>query len=76
MVRGTTWIFVYKEVANLRSQTDWNIAQMLLFLDNLLIFYQAFSVNLTFNRCGMFVAGGGCTFIRDCASIRTYTVIA
>ena len=56
------------------SQTDQNITRILLFLDDLLIFYQAFGVNLSFNRCGMFVAGGTCMSIRYCASIRTYAV--
>ena len=56
------------------SQTDQNIAQILPFLDNLLMFYQAVGVNLSFNRCDMFVAGGACAFIRYCASIRTYLV--
>ncbi len=31
------------------------IAHILLFLDDLLMFYQAFGMNLSFNRCGMFV---------------------
>ncbi len=30
-----------------RRQTDQNIAEILLFLDNLLIFYQAFGVKLS-----------------------------
>ncbi len=51
------WTFVYKEVAICRSETDRNIARILLFHDNLLMFYQAFGVNLSFNRCGMFVGG-------------------
>ncbi len=54
------------------SQTDQSIAQILLFLGNLLMFYQAFSVNLSFNKCVMFVAGAGCTSIRYCVSLRTY----
>ncbi len=32
------------------SQTEQNIAQILLFLDDLLMFYHAFGVNLSFNR--------------------------
>ncbi len=40
------------------SQTDQNIAQILLFLDDLLMSYQTFSVTLSFIRCGIFVAGG------------------
>ncbi len=51
-----------------------NITQILLFLHDLLLFYQAFSVNLSFNRCGMFVAGGVCPSVRYCASTRTYSV--
>ncbi len=55
------------------SQMTLNMARISVFLDhvdNLLIFYQAFCVNLMWN----FVAGWACTSIRDCASIRTYTV--
>ncbi len=40
------------------SQTDQNITQILLFLDDLLMFYQAFGINVSFNRCDMFVAEG------------------
>ena len=66
------------------SQRDQNnyITQILLFLDNLLMFYPAFGVNLSLNRCGMFVAGRACTSIRYCASImsitciRTYSVVS
>ncbi len=47
------------------SQTEQNIAQILLFLDDLLMFHQTFCVS--YNRCGMFVAGGACTSIRNCA---------
>ena len=43
-----------------------------LFLDDLLMFYQAFGVNL---MCYVF-AGGACASNRDCASIRTYMVSA
>ncbi len=39
------------------------------------MFDQAFGVNLFFNRCGMFVAGGTCTSIRNCTSIRKYTIV-
>ncbi len=56
------------------SQTIRNITHILLFLDNLLMFYQAFGVNLSFNhvnRCGIFVVGVACTSIGHCASIRT-----
>ncbi len=56
------------------SQTDQNIARILLFLDDLLMFYQPSGVNLSFNRCGMFVAGGACASIRYCISIRIYVV--
>ncbi len=34
------------------SYTDQNIARILLFLDDLLMFHQAFGMNLSFNRCG------------------------
>ena len=57
------------------SQMDQNITRILLFLNDLLMLYQAFCVNLSFNRCGMFVAGGACTSIRYCASIRIYSTI-
>ncbi len=46
------------------SQMDQNIAGILFFLNNLLMFYQAFGLNLSFNHeCGMFVAGGACASI-------------
>ncbi len=35
------------------SQTEWNIALILLLLDNLLMFHQASGVNSSFNMCGM-----------------------
>ncbi len=73
-VTGTKWTFVYKEVTIVRmysSQTDQNIIQILLFLDNLLMIYQAFGVNLRLNNRCMFVARGACTSIRYCAYIRT-----
>ncbi len=50
---------------------DQNIVRILLFLNDLL-FYQAFGVNLSCKRCGMFDAGGYCTSIRYCTSVRTY----
>ena len=50
------------------SETDKDIAQILVFLDNLLMFYQAFGVNLI----RLFIAGGACTSIQDCASTRAY----
>ncbi len=53
------------------NQTEQNIAQILLFLDDPSMFYQAFGVSLSFNRRGMFVAGGSCASIRYCTSIRT-----
>ena len=56
------------------NQTNRNIALILLFLNHFFMFYQAFGVNLSFNRFGMFVTGGACMSIRYCASIRTYSV--
>ena len=41
----------------------------------ILMFYQVFGVNLSFNRCGMFVAGGAwITSIRYCGSINTVDI--
>ncbi len=54
------------------SQMDQKIGSGLLFHDDLLMFYQAFGVSLSFDRCGMLVAGGPYTSVRYCASIRTY----
>ena len=45
------------------SQTDQNIAQILLLLGDRLMFYQPLDVNLSFNRC-MFITGGASTSIR------------
>ncbi len=53
------------------SQMDRNIARILVFLDDL----WCFIMHLVWIWCDMFVAGGGCASIRDCASIRTYAVI-
>ena len=36
-----------------------DIIQILLFLDDLLMFYQAFGMNLSLNMCGIFIAGWG-----------------
>ena len=75
MVTVTTWTFVYKEVAICAcaaAKRTRNITQILLSLDDLLMFYQAFGVNLSFNRCGMFVAGRAYTSIRGCTSIQCY----
>ena len=46
------------------SQMDRNIAhsRILLFLDDLLMFYQAFGVNLSLDRCGMFCCWRGLRF--------------
>ncbi len=44
--------------SDLRMCGSWNIAQILLFFDDLLMLYQAFGVHMSFNRCGRFVAGG------------------
>ena len=52
------------------SQMTLNMARISVFLDNLLMFYQAFCVNLMWNVVG----GWACTSSRDCASTRTYTV--
>ncbi len=49
-----------------------NRSKSLLFSDDLLM-YQARGLNLSFNRCDQFVAGGVCISIRYCASIRTYS---
>ncbi len=68
------WTFVYKEVLICTCtavKADWNITQILLFLDDLLMFYQAFGVNLMWYFCCL---GGAGAAIRDCASIGTYTV--
>ena len=66
-VTGTTNDFCLLGSADLHmccSQTDQNIAGILFFLNNLLMFYQAFGLNLSFNHeCGMFVAGGACASI-------------
>ncbi len=43
------------------GQIDPNITQNLMFLDDLLIFYQAFDTNLPFSWCDIFVG--------DCMSI-------
>ncbi len=53
------------------SQTNWKITQILLFYDDLLMFYQTFGVSLSLSQCGRFVAGGVSTSTRYCASIRT-----
>ncbi len=37
------WKFVH---VRLQSQADWNTAQILVFLDDILMLYQAFGVNL------------------------------
>ena len=70
--------FVYKEVAicacTAAKQTGISL-KFLLLLDDLLMFYQALGMNLSFNRCDIFVAGGACVSIRYCAAIRTYTVL-
>ncbi len=66
------YIYVYEPCQTLftrkwrvcKSQMDWSISQILLFLDNLSMFYQAFGVNLSFDKCGMLVAGGACASIR------------
>ncbi len=59
------WRFVHVQLPNgVECPSDF-----LLFLDNLLMFYQAFGVNLSFNRCDMFVAGGACASISYCTSI-------
>ncbi len=57
------------------SQADQNITHILLFRDDLLMFCEAFGVNLSFNRCDKFVAGGACLSSRYCTSIKTYTVL-
>ncbi len=67
-------IFRSSDVHMCVSQTDWNITRIWPFLNDFLMFYQAFGVNLSFDRCGMFVAGGACVFIRYRASNRSYTV--
>ncbi len=38
---------------------DQNIAQILLFVDDVLMFHQAVGVNLSFNRFGILLLGGG-----------------
>ncbi len=53
-----------------RSQTDSNIAQILVFLDYLSYFVR----HLVWIGCGMVIAGVARDYIRDCAFIRTYTV--
>ncbi len=60
-------------IAHARQPNRPEYAQMLLFLDDLLMFYEV-GASLSFNRCGIFVAGAACTSIRYCASIRTYAV--
>ncbi len=52
------------------SQTDQNIAQIILLLDDLLKFYQAFGMNLSFNKCGIFVAGGAMRIYLDTAPLQ------
>ncbi len=47
-VTGTTWTCVYWEVAICACGAD-NIARFLLFLGNLLMFYQTFGVYFPFN---------------------------
>ncbi len=59
-------------------QPNGNSTQILLFIDDILIVYQAFGVNLSFNRCGVFVVGRACISVRYCISItciRTYSTI-
>ncbi len=74
MVTGTTWTFTYMAVAICTCVTPKG-AWILLYLDDLLMFYQAFGVNLSFSRYGIFVAGGVCASIRShCVSKRTYMV--
>ena len=53
------------------SQTDRNTAQILVFLDDLLMFYQQFGVNLMW----CVFAAGVCASMRACACIRTYSVL-
>ncbi len=77
MVTGSTWTFVYKEVAicayapakRTRISLEFYCLLTIFFM-----FYQAFGVNLSLHRCGMFVVGGACASIRYCASICTYSV--
>ncbi len=42
----------------------------LLFLGDVLIFYQELAVNLSFSCCGMFAAGGTCMSIKNYVSTR------
>ncbi len=64
--------FVYKELVICAScsQTDWNIARILLLLGDRLMFYRAFGMNLMWY---VFCWRDFCTSIRDCSSIRIYT---
>ncbi len=41
-----------------RGQADPNVAQILLFFCNVLIFYRGFGMNLTFRFCGTFLPDG------------------
>ncbi len=74
MVTGTTWTVWQPNRPEYRS--NFTVSSN----DNLLVFYQAFGVDLSFNRsCGtsMFVAGGGLrvNYRSYCTSIRTYSVV-
>ncbi len=51
------------------KQTSISLEFYCLF-DVLFMFYQAFGMNLSFDRCSMFVAGVARKSIRYCASIR------
>ncbi len=68
------WTFVYKEVeicasaAARRTGISLEFYCFFTFLDSLFMFYQAFGVNLSFNRCDIFLSGGSCMSIRYCAS--------
>ncbi len=56
------------------GQKGAKIAQILLFLDDLLIFYQASGMSLPFTWCGLFIAGGAWVPVRNRVSIRMITV--